>query len=341
MQKSVISFFTFYAIAITSMVCCYDISISLHINEDNDYFGRFTAFLEKFNKKYESLKEFEERFSIFKDNVETIIQHNAVKGGNFTMAINQFTDLTPSEFKEKYVGGYKSLEKSVCRGFVNTETITSFPKSIDWRENGAVTPVKDQGQCGSCWAFSTTGAVEGAWAIKTGKLVSLSEQQLVDCSKKYGNFGCNGGLMDNAFTYIIDNGICQENSYVYTASSGSCQQCTSVASLSECKDVLQNDQIGLMAAVAKGPVSIAIEADTRIFQSYSGGVITSSSCGTNLDHGVLIVGYGLENGIEYWLVKNSWGTTWGDNGYVKIARSESENDPGICGVAMQPSFPIV
>jgi len=331
MQKSVISFFTFCALAMTGAASCFD----------QDHFSRFTAFLEKFNKKYESLSEFEERFTIFKENVETIIQHNSVKGQNFTMGINQFTDLTPSEFREKYIGGYKPLEKSVCGGFVNTETVASLPKSIDWRENVAVTPVKDQGQCGSCWAFSTTGAVEGAWAIKTGNLVSFSEQQLIDCSKKYGNFGCNGGLMDNAFTYIIDNGICLENSYAYTASGGSCQQCTSVATLSECKDVVQNDQIALQGAVAKGPVSIAIEADTRIFQSYSGGVITSSSCGTKLDHGVLIVGYGVENGIEYWLVKNSWGTTWGDNGYVKIARSESSNDPGICGVAMQPSFPVV
>ena len=156
--------------------------------------------------------------------------------------------------------------------------------------------------------------------------------------------GCNGGQMSGAFNYIIDNGQCTAASYPYTSGtgqSGSCKSCSAVAHLSSCSNVKPNDQISLKGAVARQPVSVAISADTKLFQSYSGGVITSSSCYTSLDHGVLVVGYGTENGIDYYLVKNSWGTTWGDKGYVKIARSSSTNDPGICGIAMDPSFPSV
>jgi C1A family cysteine protease len=187
--------------------------------------------------------------------------------------------------------------------------------------------------------------MEGAWAIATNELVSLSEEQLVECSRSNGNLGCKGGLMDNAFQYAMDNGMCSEDSYPYTSSAGSAGLCKSSCdpqvTIHACSDVEPSNQLALKEAVAFGPVSIAIEADQRIFQSYSSGVITSDSCGTNLDHGVLIVGYGTENGVDYWLVKNSWSSDWGDQGYVKIERSDSKSDAGICGVAMQPSFPIV
>jgi KDEL-tailed cysteine endopeptidase len=262
------------------------------------------------------------------------------------MAVNKFTDLTADEFKTTMVSGYKTstIGSTTCDPFVPSGK--SVPDSVDWRTLGVVTPVKDQGQCGSCWSFSATGALEGAWAVSKGKLVSLSEQQLVDCAGiRYGSMGCNGGLMDGAFNYAIDKGMCSESSYAYTSgdtkTGGTCQTCAGVVKVSKCYDVKTTDQVALKEAVSTRPVSIAIEADTKYFQSYSSGVLTSTTCGTNLDHGVLIVGYGEENGQKYWLVKNSWGDSWGDSGYVKIARSDSSSDGGVCGVSMEASFVVI
>ena len=313
---------------------------------DGDEWKQFNNFQERFSKRYNSLEEMETRFQVFRSNLRNIILHNLDFTQNFTMGINQFTDLTPQEFKDIYVGGLKAEVGSYgCKSF--SSSASGAPSSIDWRNKNAVTSVKDQGQCGSCWTFSSTGAVEGAWAIATGKLVDLSEQELVDCATgiSYGSHGCNGGQMEGAFKFIIENGQCSDSSYSYTSgvtkTGGTCQKCSPVAHITSCSDVKPNDQISLKAAVAQQPVAVAIEADTRYFQSYSSGILTSSSCGTNLDHGVLIVGYGTENGQDYWNIKNSWGPSWGMNGYVKIARSSSTNDPGICGISMDPSFPTV
>ena len=310
--------------------------------DENDEWTQFAHFQNRFNKKYENMDELQTRFQIFRHNLREIIIHNLDQTQNFTMGVNQFTDLTSDEFKNQWVGGLKTEVGSYgCKTF--TSGASGAPASVDWINKGAVTSVKDQGQCGSCWTFSATGAIEGAWAISKGQLVDLSEQELVDCATgiSYGSHGCNGGQMEGAFKFVIENGQCSLSSYPYTAKDGTCQKCSAVAHITSCSDVKPNDQVSMKAAVAQQPVAVAIEADTRYFQSYSSGILTSSSCGTSLDHGVLTVGYGEENGQKYWLVKNSWGTTWGDKGYVKIARTESTNDPGICGIAMDPSFPTV
>lgn len=317
-------------------------------SDDDREWTQFYDFQERFNKRYENLDELEMRFQIFSFNLHNIITHNLNDKKNFTMGINQFSDLTSNEFEGQYLGGLLNTETGSYGCKLFSSDASDAPVSIDWRKKNAVTSVKDQGQCGSCWAFSSTGAIEGAWAISKNKLIDLSEEQLVECATgvAYGSHGCNGGQMEGAFKYVIEHGQCSLSSYPYNsgnADSGSCKEtsCSPVAHITSCSDVVPCDQVSLKAAVARQPVSVAISADTRLFQSYSGGVITSPSCYTTLDHGVLIVGYGSENGIDYWLVKNSWGKSWGENGYVKIARTDDKNDPGICGIAMNPSFPSV
>ena len=228
----------------------------------------------------------------------------------------------------------------------------NLPESVDWVKAGAVTPVKNQGQCGSCWSFSTTGALEGAYYNTYGTLTSFSEQQLVDCdNRKHGgkDMGCNGGLMDNAFSWIEKNGgLCTEADYPYfsgdTKSPGDCKTSCDVvgkSAVTEFTDVRSNSDVDMMTALSKQPVSIAIQADQKDFQLYKSGVFTGS-CGTKLDHGVLAVGYGTLDGEDYYKVKNSWGTTWGDDGYILLGRGDEYNKgKGQCGMLQQASYPEV
>jgi C1A family cysteine protease len=322
----------------------------------NDFFD-FLYWVNKFKKSYSSKQEAGDRFHIFRDNLKNILMHNMDFNQNFTMGLNHFSDLTANEFKEMYVSGFYTNDNANtnsevvsgmvgsygCKTYTYSGSTTSLPDAVDWRSS-AVTSVKDQGQCGSCWTFSSTGASEGAWAISTGQLIDLSEQQLVDCATgvTYGSHGCNGGQMEGADKYLIANGQCSLASYPYTSGTtmteGSCKKCSAIAHFTSCADVKPNDQVSLKAAVFKQPVSVAIEADTRYFQSYSGGILDAATCGTTLDHGVLVVGYGIDNGKKYWNVKNSWSSSWGEKGYVRILRSDSTNDAGICGIAMDPSY---
>ena len=307
---------------------------SLIINEA--YYNQFIDFAKAHNKQY-FIDEFLHRYFIFENNLNIINSHNE-QNLSWTMSVNKFADLTQTEFKSHRFG-FQNLRIKNYENVANNN-FTNVPSEIDWVEKGAVTAVKDQQQCGSCWAFSTTGSVEGAYFLSTGKLLSFSEQQLVDCSSSYGNEGCGGGLFDTSFSFIKDKGICLEKDYSYTASDGKCKKCKTQTKIDSFVDVQPNNETALLQAVSLQPVSVAIEADTSVFQFYSSGVMDSQSCGTQLDHGVLVVGYGTKDGKDYWKVKNSWGSSWGDSGYIMIGRNANAKE-GICGIAIEPSYPII
>jgi len=307
----------------------------------------YSHWKQAYGKLYGSNEEDNLRFNIFQDNYLFIINYNQelVNGQphGATMGLNEYADLTTSEFSALK----QCLSVGTNANAVRNVTILStedLPASVDWRQNNAVTPIKNQQQCGSCWAFSTTGSLEGLNAINNNNLLSFSEQQLVDCSGSYGNEGCNGGLMDYAFQYVEATGITLEASYPYEAVDQTCQAFTPSFSNTGYTDVQQYDASQLQAAVAQQPTSIAIEADQQVFQFYTGGILDDQSCGTQLDHGVLVVGYATDatSGTPYWIVKNSWGSSWGENGYIRIANDNSDpQQAGICGINSDPSYPTL
>lgn len=303
-------------------------------------FERHEQWMARHGRVYEDSAERKARYNIFKANVEQIDSFNQVSNKPYKLRVNQFADLTNDEFQLR--NRFKSHVCTPDVAFFRYENISAVPATIDWRKKGAVTAVKDQGQCGCCWAFSAVAAMEGINQITTKTLVSLSEQELVDCDTSGEDQGCNGGLMDDTFKFILHNkGLASETNYPYQGTDGTCnknKETSHAAKITGYEDVPANSESALLKAVAYQPVSVAIDASGfDQFQFYSSGVFTGQ-CGTSLDHGVTAVGYATYEGIKYWLVKNSWGASWGEEGYIMMERYISAKE-GLCGIAMQTSYP--
>lgn len=311
------------------------LSSAVHVDEVRVLFESWKIQNEKF---YLTEEENEHRFTIFSANYKRISEWNANPQDTFVMGINQFADLTGEEFKAAFTG-YGVEGQVNCPSSANF-TCPQYPtngtlnETVDWNANGAVTPVKNQGQCGSCWTFSTTGCLEGLNYLNTGKLLSFSEQQIVDCDVTKDTQGCDGGFPYLALDYTAKNGIELETEYPYTAANGKCKYNSSEAHQvnNGWNCVGPKDAQQLALAVNQQPVSIAVQANEVSWQFYLGGVI-NFLCGDALDHAVLLVGYGKHWDQDAWYVKNSWGATWGDHGYLWISQDAKANDGnGVCGI---------
>lgn len=305
---------------------------------DSEYQDAFVSWMQARQKSYAAV-DFQFRFDIFKNNMDFVKTWNEDPSHTHTVGLNDFADISNEEYQKIYLGTRIDGTKRLATAGPKMNFTAPLDDVINWANKGAVTPIKNQGQCGSCWSFSTTGSVEGLNQIYTGNLISLSEQNLMDCSNSYGNNGCNGGLMDNAFQYIIaNNGIDTEASYPYQGVQGNCQfqaQNTG-ASIKSYSDVNSGDEGALASAINNQPVSVAIDASHQSFQLYQNGIYNEPACSSSaLDHGVLAIGYGSDNG-DYYIVKNSWGTSWGMQGYIWMAR----NAGNMCGIATQASVPL-
>ncbi|XP_062253983.1 procathepsin L-like [Platichthys flesus] len=298
----------------------------------------FQAWKLKFERSYSSPSEEAERMQIWLRKREAVLEHNAMAdqgNASYRLGMTKFADMKPEEFSSGF------LNASGPRPHFVSKLLQHLPESMDWRAHGLVTPVKDEKKCGCSWAFSATGSLEGQHFKKTQNLVNLSEQQLVDCSEKYGSSGCNGGSVEVAFDYIIDNGGIEiKDTYKYVAEKQTCSSHPdkSIATCTDYQHVKQNDEHALKKAVANiGPISVGIDGSLDSFRNYVSGVYDESSCSTFANHYALIVGYGNENGKDYWLVKNSWGKAWGEEGYIKMKRNSNNQ----CGIASAAIYPVV
>ena len=301
----------------------------------------YLKYVAQWGKSHIDVHDFNARLQNFIATHQFIEEVNEA-GKNWIAGHNQFSDWHHAEYKQMlgYVKG-EGVASPKVQIFEETNAL-----EVNWVDAGAVTPVKNQGSCGSCWAFSTTGSLEGAHFVATGELLSFSEQQLVSCAGlNYGNYGCYGGLASQAYNYYEAGHKAElESVYPYASGTGQMFTCTydesstTSVSVADYTAVTADSPSQMKAALVQQPLAVAIEADQMVFQTYSSGVLTSDAgCGYNLDHAVLAVGYGTDSsGQDYWLIKNSWDTTWGDQGYIKLGMDSTK---GACGVQMEPEFP--
>jgi len=324
------------AILILSLILVAGFATSVDFEELKTLWG---AWKSMYGKTY-AVGEDDARFAIFVENYKKVLKFNA-ENETPKLGLNVFADMTAEEFKSQK-SGCAFVEDN--EEYVNANTVVMaptgpLPASVDWRTKGAVTPIKNQGSCGSCWSFSTTGVLEGFNFIKSGTLTSFSEQQIVDCDNN--DYGCDGGWPYDALLYAAANGLETESEYPYTGEDGTCKYNKNNAQVVNTgySFILKNNRIALKTAIVLMPVSVLIEADQDVFQLYTSGVITTG-CGASLDHAVLAVGYNTANNQEYYIVKNSWGTSWGQQGYVYISTDPTQNSgSGVCGILSQPVIP--
>jgi len=304
----------------------------------------FMKFITEHRRFYFSKEEYAHRFQIFKKNLEFYAFSNSNPENTFTLGVNMFSDLTEEEYSYNYLN---SVTPKIEGDLHVYDPNLELAATVNWTSMGVVTPVKDQGHCGSCWAFSATGGVEGVYTLAGYNLTSFSEQQIVDCcGAAYGSYGCDGGEENGAYRYIQRYGLFQETQYPYTATDNVCNYGGLLATTNTTgftngyKVVAAQDNDALAQAVNLNPVSVALDASSTYFHGYSAGVMNNPACGTTLNHAVLVTGYGNLGGLDYWLVKNSWGTTWGEAGYIRIGKQNGRGK-GICGIALAPSYPFI
>lgn len=326
---------------------CLKVNPNQNTIQNTKYVIEFKNYVKQYGKIYNK-SEYDKRYTIFSNNMDYISFSNKNTSKTYKLGINKFTDLTRKEFNHKYlnlkinISDYNSRPHHHQHIHNHTSQNKTIPTSMDWRASGIVTDVKDQGQCGSCWAFSAVGAIEGQHALNTSQLVSLSEQNLVDCATNYSCDGCGGGFPDDAMEYVLNNsGIDTEASYTYNADDGTCSynKSNDGANISGIVRLPKNNMTTLYDALATvGPISVALDAEGD-FQMYSSGVFTSTECSSDmLDHAVLAIGYGVTaNGTKYLMIKNSWGADWGMDGYIYFS-AEIDN---MCGIASYASYPLV